>query len=384
MDLLAWLRAGAIRAGQAFPERGKLLTGAVAGLAILGVGLTLAGLTTGRSDAAIEQHRAFLIARQAKGDFSNTRLKAMFSQMDPAAAAVGRRFDPALFEPQAPLPLAQFLDPSMLRLLPNLTPQQAQMVNTGLAFSVDANPAAKPFALKGASVVDHERALGCMTQAIYYEAGFEPLEGAQAVAQVVLNRVRHPAFPKTVCGVVYEGSTQTTGCQFSFTCDGSLDRRPNEAAWKRARTVAERALDGFVLTRIGGATHYHTQWVVPYWAPTLTKVNQIGAHIFYRWPGDWGLPPAFHGRYAGGERPGLDVGGDPLAAPGAPPEPPGVQKTVAVVAPVVVAEASAAPEPLKVEAAVVAAPVTTDAPVVPQLRTEPPPPQRLAFSSGLR
>ncbi|HUO23342.1 MAG TPA: cell wall hydrolase, partial [Caulobacteraceae bacterium] len=174
------------------------------------------------------------------------------------------------------------------------------------------------FSLKGASAQDRARAIGCLTQAVYYEAGFEPLEGAQAVAQVVINRVRHPAFPKTVCGVVFEGSSLKTGCQFSFTCDGSLARPPAAAAWKRAQDVAQRALDGFVLTQVGGATHYHTQWVVPYWAPTLAKVDQIGAHIFYRWPGDWGLPAAFHGRYAGGEVPGADVGGDPLAAFGAP------------------------------------------------------------------
>jgi spore germination cell wall hydrolase CwlJ-like protein len=76
-----------------------------------------------------------------------------------------------------------------------------------------------------------------MTQAVYYEAAYEPLQGRRAVAQVVLNRVRHPAFPNSVCGVVYQGSNQRV-CQFSFTCDGSLNRKPSAAAWpqpKRSR-----------------------------------------------------------------------------------------------------------------------------------------------------
>jgi hypothetical protein len=121
------------------------------------------------------------------------------------------------------------------------------------------------------------------------------------VAQVVLNRMRHPAYPKSVCGVVYQGSARTTGCQFTFTCDGSLRWKPEPALWRQARAVAERALDGYVDKQVGSATHYHAQYVAPYWAPTLVKMKQVGAHIFYRWTGPWGEPGAFNGRYAGGE-----------------------------------------------------------------------------------
>ncbi len=158
----------------------------------------------------------------------------------------------------------------------------------------------KPFVLKTGND-DYNRALDCLSQAIYYEAGFEPGEGQAAVAQVVLNRVQHPAYPKTVCGVVYQGSQLVTGCQFSFTCDGSLTRQPAEGAWKNSRDAAARALSGYVYGPVGTATHYHADYVFPYWAPTLVKIRQIGAHIFYRMTGPTGAASGFDGKYAGGE-----------------------------------------------------------------------------------
>jgi hypothetical protein len=149
--------------------------------------------------------------------------------------------------------------------------------------------------------VDERRALLCLTQAVYYEAGFEPLEGRRAVAQVVLNRMRHPAFPKSICGVVYQGAG-TGVCQFTFVCDGALYRRPAEAAWNQAEQIARVALGGYVEKSVGEATHYHADYVAPRWAPLLSKVAAIGQHIFYRWPGGWGQPAAFTGRYAGEPR----------------------------------------------------------------------------------
>jgi len=109
------------------------------------------------------------------------------------------------------------------------------------------------------------------------------------------------AYPRTVCGVVFQGSERTTGCQFSFTCDGAMARTPSIAGWRRARAVAAAALNGHVATTVGTATHYHTDWVAPYWAPRLSKITRIGTHIFYRWNGAWGLPSAFAGVYAGAE-----------------------------------------------------------------------------------
>jgi hypothetical protein len=158
----------------------------------------------------------------------------------------------------------------------------------------------RPFVLN-ADADDRTRALNCMTQAIYYEAAREPVRGQEAVAQVVLNRVRHPAYPKSICGVVYQGSARPTGCQFTFTCDGALRWAPQAALWRQAQEVARRALAGFVDKDVGSATHYHAAYVLPYWAPTLVKMTQVGQHIFYRWTGPWGEPAAFTGHYAGRE-----------------------------------------------------------------------------------
>jgi hypothetical protein len=159
-------------------------------------------------------------------------------------------------------------------------------------------PPARPFNGLSRSQEAFQRSLECLTAAVYYEARSESEDGQRAVAQVVLNRVRHPAFPNSVCGVVYQGSTRRTGCQFSFTCDGSMTARVEPWAWAEARKVAESALFGHVSANVGLATHYHTTAVSPWWAPSLTRAVTVGSHIFYRWRGDSGKPPAFRQQYA--------------------------------------------------------------------------------------
>ena len=193
--------------------------------------------------------------------------------------------------PPAPPPL----------LVRQLAPEDALSINRAIPIADSPNPAAVPFVLAGADKAARARALDCLTSAVYYEAGSESSEGEKAVAQVVLNRVRHPAFPSSVCDVVYQGSTRATGCQFTFTCDGSLARRPSSDGWARARKIAEAALAGAVYAPAGYATHYHADYVVPYWASSLAKNTVVGAHIFYRWAGGWGRPAAFTKRYAGHE-----------------------------------------------------------------------------------
>jgi len=143
------------------------------------------------------------------------------------------------------------------------------------------------------------RALHCLTQAVYYEAASEPREGQEAVAQVVLNRLKHPAFPKSVCGVVFEGSERGTGCQFTFTCDGSLARAPVSWRWDAAEQVATAALAGHVASEVGASTHYHAAWMTPYWSASLVRTQRIGGHIFYRMPG--ASPQALTGQYSGDE-----------------------------------------------------------------------------------
>jgi spore germination cell wall hydrolase CwlJ-like protein len=182
-----------------------------------------------------------------------------------------------------------------------IAPEDAVTINAAIPVSTLPNPAARPFVLKVATEADSTRALECLTSAIYYEAATEPVEGQRAVAQVVLNRVRHPAYPNTVCGVVFQGSERATGCQFTFTCDGALARTPHPGLWRQARQIAEAALAGAVYKPVGWATHYHTNWVVPYWSSSLVKAAIVGTHIFYRWTGGWGTGPAFRTRYAGVE-----------------------------------------------------------------------------------
>ena len=123
----------------------------------------------------------------------------------------------------------------------------------------------------------------CLTEALYYEARGEGRIGQQAVAEVVFHRLRTGNYGHSICAVVYEGSSHP-GCQFSFTCDGALDRPREAAAWKESEQLAAQILTGAVRLRntTEGATNYHAVSVNPYWAPSLQKTTQIGHHIFYR------------------------------------------------------------------------------------------------------
>lgn len=161
-------------------------------------------------------------------------------------------------------------------------------------------PGVKPFIISRNSP-GYIRALKCLTDAIYYEAATEPDAGQRAVAQVILNRLRHPTYPTSVCGVIYQGSERSTGCQFSYSCDGSMARSPSKFYWNRARKVAEAALAGQIYAPVGTATHYHTTAIYPYWAPSLDFISTVGAHRFYRWKGSAGRPSAFFKSYAGAE-----------------------------------------------------------------------------------
>ena len=187
--------------------------------------------------------------------------------------------------PPLPVPEVETAEPMAL------TPDEARRFNATVPFIDGPISAARKFVYVG-SRDDRERALTCLAGAAWYEAGDDKV-GEQAVAQVVLNRARHPAFPRTICGVVFEGTSRKTGCQFTFTCDGSLRREPSAEAWQRAREIADRALSGHVFKKVGNATHYHADWVVPYWSDTLDKLAEVDGHIFYRWRGEWGRAAAF-------------------------------------------------------------------------------------------
>ncbi|WP_243652475.1 cell wall hydrolase [Novosphingobium sp. PhB165] len=213
-----------------------------------------------------------------------------FQPASPAAALLTKtRAVPALTMSTAGLP-------------PPATDAQAQLartVNAAIPLAQGALFPAQPFYLDS-SFADRSRALDCLAAADFYEAGGDPSD-QRAVAQVVLNRVRHAAFPSTICGVVFEGADRPTGCQFTFTCDGSLfRRRPTPAAWQDARRVAAEMLLGRVEATVGQATHYHTDWVSPVWDRTMDKLAVVKTHLFFRWHGASGAP-TFGKHYAGSE-----------------------------------------------------------------------------------
>ncbi|WBO24056.1 cell wall hydrolase [Sphingomonas abietis] len=161
-----------------------------------------------------------------------------------------------------------------------LTMAQAREANAAIPFVAGPLTAAPRFVFHGTPAA-RLQATTCLATVAIYEAG-DDRDGQRAVMQVVLNRVRRPGFPKTVCGVVYQGAGLKTGCQFSFACDGSVQRRPEHAGWEEARKAAKRALAGYVFADVGTATHYHTDWIVPRWIGSLDKIAQIDTHIFYR------------------------------------------------------------------------------------------------------
>ena len=235
-----------------------------------GVGMALgaAYLAGGMAQAATDYSRAARIAQSAEGAYSEAVLQR--EAADPMVLRLARGHDPlasgAGVERQDTLLAARLEQPST---------------------RIDGSTRGAP---SSASELD------CLTQAVYFEARGETPRGQAAVAQVVLNRVKHPAFPKTVCAVVFQGAARRTGCQFSFACDGSMRRSREAAAWNRARQVASRALSGVALPEVGAATHFHTTHVSPDWGPKMRRVAQVGLHVFYRFnPRDYTPPPARKG-----------------------------------------------------------------------------------------
>lgn len=194
------------------------------------------------------------------------------------------------------------------RLAPDLSERDLAALPQRAAAGPASTASAAPFLEQAASADDAARARACLTAAVYYEARSEPADGQRAVAQVVLNRVRDKAFPHSVCGVVYQGVGSGRGCQFSFACDGSMNRSREPGAWYRAERVAVAALNGGVMAEVGNATFYHASYVLPWWASSLTRLGAVGSHIFYRWPGALERALGMRARYAGVE-PGMPAAG---------------------------------------------------------------------------
>ena len=214
---------------------------------------------------------------------------------------IGPPSSPEPARPPAPVTLQTLLKQEPVpvvapEVIPDIPEDKARAINASIPFSSGPNPSAAPYHLM-ARGDDRERAVDCLAAAMWYEAGAD-WEGQRAVAQVVMNRARHPAFPKSVCGVVFQGSERDTGCQFTFTCDGAMARIPPEALWRRTRASAIEMLEGRVFAPVGLATHYHTNWVVPYWNARMEKIAAVRTHLFFRWPGSWGKPLAYRAKPA--------------------------------------------------------------------------------------
>ena len=274
---------------------GGLVAGAAVGL-VLG-GAYLAGASARSSD---DHLRATRLANAAAHQFSERALRAETQAMDPGAVALAQRHDPlsgAGHDAQANLAGAnlQVASPAAVAGVTGKSapaPARPAVMRVSLPAS---GPAARPFRLPTADTLQSARDLDCLTDAVYYEARGETAAGQAAVAQVVLNRVRHTGFPKSVCGVVFQGVSDD-GCQFSFACDGSMHRPKEAEAWRRAEQVAARALTGFVMPAVGNATHFHAIGVQPGWGPGLLKVAQVGLHVFYKFGGYAGAPSSFNGQ----------------------------------------------------------------------------------------
>lgn len=269
-------RVARIRPGSAAAAFGALV-GLAIGCAYLGG--TAAKATTVRAQAE-------RIEGATSAGFTEEALAAAAGGLDESALAIARRHDPYTVAGGAQRDRQAELMTARLEQLRE-RPAAANLRRVNLSSPV----AALPFRL--GSTLDASRDLDCLTQAAYYEARGEGRDGMRAVTQVVLNRVRHSAFPNSVCGVVFQGAGRRTGCQFSFTCDGSMRGRVNRAAWNRAREVASAALSGSVFSQVGNATHFHTTGVAPGWRNSLIRVGQVGDHLFYRFGGRSGSREAF-------------------------------------------------------------------------------------------
>ena len=125
--------------------------------------------------------------------------------------------------------------------------------------------------------------IDCLATAIYFESRGESYRGQTAVAQVVMNRLRHPLYPKTICAVVYQNANMHNACQFSFACDGIPETIYDKKSWNQAMDIAGQVSSGSLyLPEVANATHYHATYVYPDWAPRLKRVTKIGMHIFYK------------------------------------------------------------------------------------------------------
>ena len=267
-----------------------LLIGASVGSAYLGG--RLAHDSNARREAGHLLQFAAISSKDGKFDASSlAKLEPASTTediIDPSALNIAMRFTGG--SGGRNLLLAQNI--AAMRASADVREQKYQLIRASMTTADGMNPVvladhpikvtpAAAFAFKAHSQSDSD----CLTQAVYYEARGEGVDGMRAVAQVILNRVRHPSYPKTICGVVYQGAYLRTSCQFSFTCNGAMGAPIEAWAWRRAKQVADAALGGYVMAAVGSATHFHTLSVDPVWSGSMVKIATIGSHVFYQFRG---------------------------------------------------------------------------------------------------
>lgn len=155
----------------------------------------------------------------------------------------------------------------------------------GLFDRAPARPAAGPITQRQIDAmprVTGDAQWACLAEAIYFEARGEPIAGQVAVAEVILNRVDAGNYPSSICGVVNQGTGRLHACQFSYTCDGLPEAVNNRAAWDTAGKIAQLLIDGAPRALTAAATHYHADYVNPYWAKVYPQTAKVGRHIFYK------------------------------------------------------------------------------------------------------
>lgn len=199
------------------------------------------------------------------------RAEMTVSQSNDPTAAVGMNLTALLGQEKAALGAV-----SGARLEAIVTPPASKSKTGGDKIAYDSVWLASQPAAKGGAEFE------CLATALYFEARGEGIKGQAAVAEVILNRVESPSFPRTICGVVNQSNGR--GCQFSFTCDGYSDRIREQGAWSVARKVARVMIDGAPRKLTDGATYFHTPSVRPSWARRFELTAKIGRHIFYRAP----------------------------------------------------------------------------------------------------
>lgn len=152
-----------------------------------------------------------------------------------------------------------------------------------LAVAVTVAAAGLASAPPASATTDIAGELQCLALNIYFEARGEPDEGMRAVGHVVMNRVLHPRFPRSVCQVVRQGGERRRyRCQFSWWCDGRSDRPRDRGAWQESRMLAYQIYVGISRDPTDGALWYHADYVRPEWGKYLKRGPKIGQHIFYQ------------------------------------------------------------------------------------------------------